>query len=105
MITSSPIGLFTIIRIIDNNKHFHWSNLLKVIIPLAQVFALEFTSPIWAILLSPLILGEKLRPIGLLAALIGFFGILLVARPNPQTLDVGQIAAACAAIGLQDQEF
>jgi len=90
------------LHFIRNLSHFAGQNLwfyAITVIPLAQVFALEFTSPIWAILLSPLILGEKLRPIGLLAALIGFLGILIVARPNPQTLDVGQIAAACAAIG------
>lgn len=90
------------LHFIRNLSHFAGQNLwfyALTVIPLAQVFALEFTSPIWAILLSPLILGEKLRPIGLLAALIGFFGILMVARPNPQALDVGQIAAACAAIG------
>ncbi|SMP12622.1 DMT family transporter [Shimia sagamensis] len=90
------------LHFVRNLSHFAGQNLwfyALTVIPLAQVFALEFTSPIWAILLSPLILGEKLRPIGLLAALIGFFGILLVARPNPQALDVGQISAACAAIG------
>mmetsp|Transcript_6888 Transcript_6888/g.9100 ORF Transcript_6888/g.9100 Transcript_6888/m.9100 type:complete len:291 (-) Transcript_6888:89-961(-) len=90
------------LHFIRNLSHFAGQNLwfyAITVIPLAQVFALEFTSPIWAILLSPLILGEKLRPIGLLAALIGFFGILIVARPNPQTLDVGQVTAACAAIG------
>ncbi|WP_412554985.1 DMT family transporter [Shimia sp. MIT1388] len=97
-VTRRNMGL----HFIRNLSHFAGQNLwfyALTVIPLAQVFALEFTSPIWAILLSPLILGEKLRPIGLLAALIGFFGILIVARPNPQTLDVGQIAAACAAIG------
>ena len=90
------------LHFIRNLSHFAGQNLwfyALTVIPLAQVFALEFTSPIWAILLSPLILGEKLRPIGLLAALIGFFGILMVARPNPQALDVGQISAACAAVG------
>ncbi len=97
-VTRRNMGL----HFIRNLSHFAGQNLwfyALTVIPLAQVFALEFTSPIWAILLSPLILGEKLRPIGLVAALIGFFGILIVARPNPQTLDVGQIAAACAAIG------
>ena len=90
------------LHFVRNLSHFAGQNLwfyAITVIPLAQVFALEFTSPIWAILLSPLILGEKLRPMGLFAALIGFFGILMVARPNPQALDVGQISAACAAIG------
>ncbi|MBO9472421.1 DMT family transporter [Shimia sp. R10_1] len=97
-ITSRNLGL----HFIRNASHFAGQNLwfyAITAIPLAQVFALEFTSPIWAILLSPLILGERLRPIGLLAALIGFVGILIVARPSPETADIGQLAAATAAIG------
>ncbi|MBO9400813.1 DMT family transporter [Shimia sp. R9_3] len=97
-VTSRNLGL----HLIRNISHFAGQNLwffAITAIPLAQVFALEFTSPIWAILLSPLLLGERLRPIGLLAALIGFIGILIVARPTPQSVDIGQIAAATAAIG------
>lgn len=85
-----------------NFAHFAGQNLwfyALTAIPLAQVFALEFTSPIWAIVLAPLLLGERLRPIGLLSALIGFVGILIVARPSPQSLDFGQVAAAASAIG------
>ncbi len=66
-------------------------------IPLAQVFALEFTSPIWVILLSPLILGERLTRRKLLAAALGFCGILIVAQPDFGRLDPGVLAAAGAA--------
>lgn len=67
-------------------------------IPLAQVFALEFTSPIWVILLSPLILGEGLTRRKLLAAGFGFVGILIVARPDFGQLEAGVMAAAGAAV-------
>jgi drug/metabolite transporter (DMT)-like permease len=62
------------------------------------VFALEFTSPIWVVVLSPLILGERLTPMRALAALIGFAGILIVARPSPESLNIGIIAAGLSAI-------
>jgi drug/metabolite transporter (DMT)-like permease len=97
-ITTRHLGL----HFLRNISHFAGQNLwffAITVIPLAQVFALEFTSPIWAILLSPLLLKERLRPIGLLSAFIGFVGILIVARPTPQSVDLGQIAAATAAIG------
>ncbi|WP_270730593.1 DMT family transporter [Shimia sp. Alg240-R146] len=90
------------LHFIRNISHFAGQNLwfyAITVIPLAQVFALEFTSPIWAILLSPLILGERLRRIGLVAAAIGFFGILIVARPTPDSVSFGQLAALMAAIG------
>jgi drug/metabolite transporter (DMT)-like permease len=66
-------------------------------IPLAQVFALEFTSPIWVILLSPLVLGETLTRRKLLSAALGFTGVWIVARPDFTALDPGVLAAIGAA--------
>lgn len=66
-------------------------------IPLAQVFALEFTSPIWVILLSPLLLGEKLTRTKLLAAALGFAGVWIVAQPDFTAIDYGVLAAIGAA--------
>lgn len=68
-------------------------------IPLAQVFALEFTSPIWIALAAPLVLGERLTRRRILTALIGFLGVLIVARPGMAAIGAGQVAAAAAAIG------
>lgn len=90
------------VHVIRNLFHFTGQNLWFysiTAIPLAQVFALEFTSPLWVIVLAPLILGERLTRIGLLAAAIGFVGILIVTRPNPETLEFGQLTAALAAVG------
>lgn len=68
------------------------------LIPLAQVFALEFTSPLWVLMLSPLLLGEALTKPRVLAAALGFIGILIVARPSPGSLNLGVIAAASSAV-------
>lgn len=67
-------------------------------IPLAQVFALEFTSPIWVILLSPLVLGERLTRMKLLAAAFGFAGVLIVAHPDFSDPNLGVLAAAGSAV-------
>jgi len=86
---------------VRNVFHFAGQNLWFAalgLIPLAQVFALEFTSPIWVILLAPLILGERLTPTRLFAAAMGFAGILIVARPDFAHLNAGTIMAASAAI-------
>ncbi|MGR3272608.1 DMT family transporter [Thalassococcus profundi] len=87
---------------IRNLFHFTGQNLwfyAIAVIPLAQVFALEFTSPLWVMLLSPLILGERLTRTRAIAAVFGFIGILIVTRPSPETFHIGLVAAACAAIG------
>ncbi len=85
-----------------NIFHFAGQNLwffAITMIPLAQVFALEFTTPLWVLILSPLMLGERLTGVRVLAAVVGFVGILVVARPSPETLNIGTIAAAATAIG------
>ncbi|TRD23552.1 DMT family transporter [Palleronia caenipelagi] len=90
------------LHLIRNVFHFAGQNLWFLaiaLIPLAQVFALEFTSPIWVALFAPLVLGERLTPRNLLAAVIGFCGILIVARPGAAEIGPGQIAAFCAALG------
>lgn len=86
---------------VRNVFHFAGQNLWFAalgLIPLAQVFALEFTSPIWVILLAPLILAERLTPTRLFAAGMGFAGILLVTRPDFAHLNTGTIMAAAAAV-------
>jgi drug/metabolite transporter (DMT)-like permease len=88
-------------HLLRNILHFSGQSLwfyAVTAIPLAQVFALEFTSPIWVILLSPLFLGEHLTRRKLLSAALGFAGILIVARPDFSALDPGVLAAAGAAV-------
>lgn len=89
------------LHMIRNVVHFSGQNLwfyALTVIPLAQLFAFEFTTPLWVIVLAPLLLGERLTRIGALAALMGFIGILVVARPSVEGINSGMIAAACCAI-------
>ena len=89
-------------HVIRNLSHFAGQNLwflAVTLIPLAQVFALEFTSPLWVVVLAPLILGERLTAARALAAGMGFVGVLIIAQPWAGTLGPGLIAAALAAIG------
>ena len=68
-------------------------------IPLSQLVALEFTNPIWVALLAPLMLGEALTKLKLLAALLGFSGVLVIAQPGVAPLEWGHAAGLGAAIG------
>jgi len=84
-----------------NTIHFAGQNLWLYaigVLPLAQVIALEFTSPLWVLLLAPLLLSERLTARGLLAGTIGFVGVLIVARPDAARIDPGLIAAASCAV-------
>jgi len=86
---------------VRNLVHFSGQNLWFAalgLLPLAQVIALEFTSPLWVVLLAPLILGERLTRWRLIAAALGFAGILIVARPDVGHINPGVLAAAGAAL-------
>lgn len=85
-----------------NVAHFAGQNLwfyAIISVPLAQVFALEFTAPLWVLVLSRLMLGERLTMTRSFAALLGFAGILLVTRPGAVPITPALVAAAVAAIG------
>ncbi|MCG6904210.1 MAG: DMT family transporter [Rhodobacter sp.] len=90
------------LHLIRNTWHFAGQNLWFFAItaaPLAQVFALEFSTPIWATLMAPFFLGERLTRIRSISAALGFVGILIVARPESGVaLTPGLVAAGCAAI-------
>lgn len=89
------------LHFIRNLAHFIGQNLwfyAVTVIPMAQLFALEFTSPLWVIVLAPLVLGERLTGVRVIAALMGFVGILIVARPDMGALNSGILAAASCAI-------
>ncbi|MDP2120437.1 MAG: DMT family transporter [Hoeflea sp.] len=84
-----------------NLFHFTGQNLwffALATIPLAQVFALEFTTPVWVIVLGLLFLGERLTLYRVVAAALGFAGILIVARPDFGALEPGLMTAAASAI-------
>lgn len=88
-------------HIIRNITHFAGQNLwfwAVGIIPLAQLFALEFTSPLWVMALAAIFLGERLTPVKIAAGLIGFIGIFVVLQPGTAPITPGMIAAGSAAI-------
>ena len=85
-----------------NVFHFAGQNawfLALTLLPLAQLVALEFTSPIWVALLAALMLGERLTPRRIAAVILGFIGVLIVARPGVEPLQIGHAVALLAALG------
>ncbi len=84
-----------------NVAHFTGQNLwfyAVTVSPLALVFALEFTSPLWTMALAALFLGERMTRIKALAGALGFAGVLLVVQPGGAPVSSGMITAALAAI-------
>lgn len=89
-------------HLVRNLFHFTAQNLwfyALAFIPLAQLFAIEFTTPIWIALLAPLLLGEALTRWRVIAAVLGFVGILVIAQPGYAPLNVGHMTAALSTLG------
>jgi len=91
------------LHILRNVLHFAGQNLWLYalsLITLAQLCALEFSYPILVALAAPLFLGERLTAVRAGAALVGFAGILIVARPfGAGGLPIGLLAALLCAVG------
>jgi len=72
------------------------------LLPLAEVFALEFTVPLWTLLIAYLFLGERLTRNKLCAALLGFCGVLVIVKPGFDIISPASfivlIAAFCYAV-------
>jgi drug/metabolite transporter (DMT)-like permease len=76
---------------------FGWFFALGVI-PLAEVFAIEFTTPIWTAMLAAILLGERMNRLRLLAVVTGFVGVLVILRPGISVVSVGALAVLGAAV-------
>ena len=68
-------------------------------LPLAEVFALEFTLPVWAALLAALLLGERITGPRLVAIVFGLAGMLIILRPGTAAIHPAAFAVLAAAAG------
>ena len=67
------------------------------LLPLAEVFAIEFTIPIWVALLAVLFLGERITKGRLIAVGFGFAGILVILKPGLEIVDSGAFVVMASA--------
>ncbi|GAA0785396.1 DMT family transporter [Marinobacterium sediminicola] len=68
-------------------------------IPLAEVIAIEFTTPIWTALLAWLLLSERITLPRLIALIFGVSGLLLILRPGMESLHPASFAVLAGAMG------
>ena len=66
-------------------------------IPIADVIAIGYTSPIYVTLGAAMFLGERLKARRMLAVLAGFAGTLVILRPGLEVIATGAIAQMIAA--------
>jgi len=84
-----------------NSSHFigQWCWFYGLsLLPLATVFALEFTVPVWATLFAVWLLQERLNRARLVAVVAGFAGVLLILRPGLEIIQSASWVVLAGAI-------
>lgn len=85
-------------NVVHYAAQFGWFAALTMI-PLAQVVAIEFTMPIWTVMLAFAFLGERINAWKMLAVALGLVGVGLIVRPSGPGLSAGHAIALAAALG------
>ena len=70
-----------------------------IMLPLSEVFAIEFTTPAWAALIAAIFLGEKLNRGRIIAVILGLIGVFIILKPGMASINPGTFAVLAAAIG------
>ncbi len=90
------------LNLVRNSVHYAsqyaWA-LSLTLLPLATVFALEFTMPIWLAFIAVLFLGEKMTPSRIGVVILGFVGALVILRPGLIAFQPASLLILGAAFG------
>jgi drug/metabolite transporter (DMT)-like permease len=90
------------LHFLRNTVHFGatyaWA-LGLTLLPLATVFAIEFTTPAWVALLAAIFLHERMTASRIAAIVLGFIGVLVVLRPGVEALQPGAFVVLACALG------
>lgn len=74
-------GLHAFRNVVHFGGQYAWVYAISML-PLATVFAIEFTMPVWTAVLAMLILGERMNRGRAVMLALGLAGILIILRPG-----------------------
>jgi drug/metabolite transporter (DMT)-like permease len=97
-LTARRLGLHLVRNTIHFGAQFLWAMSITLL-PLATVFALEFTMPAYTALLAAVFLGERMTPSRVGVVVFGFLGVLVILRPGLETFRPAALMVLAAAFG------
>ncbi|MCG7585003.1 DMT family transporter [Photobacterium sp. OFAV2-7] len=68
------------------------------LLPLAEVFALEFTVPLWTLMIACVFLGEKLTRVKLASLGLGLLGVIAIIQPTTAVFNPASLIVLLAAV-------
>ena len=90
------------LHFVRNSVHFAaqyaWA-LSVTLLPLATMFALEFTTPAWVALLAVPLLKERMSVARAGSVVLGFLGVLIIVRPGMESFRPAVLIMLAAAVG------
>jgi drug/metabolite transporter (DMT)-like permease len=92
------MGLNLVRNCVHYASQFAWA-LSLTMLPLAMVFALEFTMPAWTALLAVWLLHERMSPSRIGVVVFGLIGVLVILRPGIAGFNPAAILVLTAAFG------
>ncbi len=90
-----------LVHLLRNVAHFAGQALWAwgvTVLPLAMVFAIEFTTPAWVALFAALFLKERMTLARLFAIALGFVGVLIILRPGLDAFRPEALAVVLSAV-------
>lgn len=91
------LPLHTLRNVIHFGGQYCWVFAIGAL-PLATVFAIEFTMPVWTALLAAPLLGERLTRNRLVMLAFGLAGVLIILRPGLGLFHPAALVALAAAL-------
>jgi drug/metabolite transporter (DMT)-like permease len=92
------MGLNLVRNTVHYVSQYAWA-LSLTLLPLATVFALEFTMPAWTALLAVWLLHEKITPSRGGVVVLGLIGVLVILRPGVASFNPAAFLVLGAAFG------
>jgi len=92
---TARIGIHTLRNVTHFAGQYCWVFAISML-PLATVFAIEFTMPVWVALLAYFFLGERLTAPRLVMLVLGLAGVMVILKPG---VGVIQPAALIMVLG------
>lgn len=96
-LATASIGLHFVRNIAHFAGQFGWFYAIAFI-PLAAVFAIEITTPIWTTVFAVFLLGERITRARFAAICLGFAGVLLILRPGAAVVHPAAVAVLLGAV-------
>jgi drug/metabolite transporter (DMT)-like permease len=79
------LGLHVLRNVFHFGGQYAWVYAISLL-PLATVFAIEFTMPVWAAVLAMIFLGERLNQGRIVMLALGVVGVFVMLRPGVQVI-------------------